>query len=192
MPSWSGIPVTLCPWNKCHLGRLCFLLWICGSTAVNEDRKSKSSCCSTLQNKTRHWVWSRPDVSKSCRACSIVEFGLFFLFRNGLCCLLGCPVLHSEPKEAKTICGIWKWNPGPFQWAFWCWLQQGGNFTLSIPDVRNIFWFCDSLWKMLDAIFLSSASLLGHKGPAWIILIGKYIFPVSVAEIALCMKCQAK
>lgn len=39
---------------------------------------------------------------------------------------------------------------------------------------------------------LFSLALLGHKGPAWIILVGKYIFPASVAEIALCMKCQAK
>lgn len=39
---------------------------------------------------------------------------------------------------------------------------------------------------------LFSLTLLGHKGPAWIILVGKYIFPVSVAEIALCMKLKCQ
>lgn len=63
---------------------------------------------------------------------------------------------------------------------------------MSITNIGSFFWFCDSLWKMLDAVFLSSASLLEHKGSAWIVLIGKYIFPASVAEIAPCMKCQAK
>lgn len=85
------------PQSNRHLGSLCFPVRFSHSTTVNDDHKSKSRCCLVLWSKARCWVLSRPDVSKSCRAHSIVEFGLF-LFRNGLCCLLGCPSPSSRAK----------------------------------------------------------------------------------------------